>query len=363
MPLYSEKENKGKEAGSRYIGSTVSTLFLLGIIFSGFISLLLFVSQKLLFNNVNQDLFLAAKPLFLVMIWISPFAIAATLLGSFWYFHKKYSKFPVAQLLGAIFSLISTYVLFHSIGVWSLVIGFLVNIVVQLFIILPNVNLKIFKPNLTIVLPLLISWAPLIVSNFAVRSDTLLMRSFGSQMGPGQLVYLNLVTKMYSLGSGIVTIGLQILFLPNLLERFNQKKYSDADKLVKKTKAVGILLSVVSSLAIMFIGPLLIKYLFVGGKYTYQDYSNTIPLFYIFLIPSFAWGLNSIFFQPLIALKKTWLLGIINTISLIVAWATTSALFVHPSFVYISIGLSILLFGGIIGSEIVWQIERKKILA
>ena len=361
MPLYAGRD--GDESKDKYSGKIISSLFIIGLVISGLIYILVPFLQPILFSGTNNNLFLASLPLFRVMIWLTPFAIASTIIGSTWYYQKRFNKFPIAQLVGAILSILVTILLYQYLGVWSLAIGFLVNILAQYIVIIPGTKLSVQSPDFAIVLPLLISWLPLIISTFAIRSDTLIMRAFGSQLGEGQLVYVNLVTKMYSLGSGIVTIGIQVLLLPTLLERFAQKKYAEANLLVNKTKLIGILLSVGSSLAILILGPILIRYLFVGGKFTMTDLRQVEILFPIFLVPSFAWGLNSIFFQPLIALKKPWTLGIINIIFMIAAWLTTQYLFSLGYGAWaISVGLCVLLFGGIIVSEIVWQIEKKKLL-
>ncbi len=358
MPLYASQADKDK---NKFVSAIISSLLPFLLISST----ILFVSVSIfgiLFGFGGTLLFTNSLPLFQFMIWTLPFAGMATVFGSLHYFHKKFTRFPLAQLLGAISSLAITLALYKYIGAWSLAIGFLVNILAQFILILPSEKIKIALPNPNIFLPLLLSWLPLIISSFAVRSDTLLMRAFGSSLGEGQLVYLNLVTKMYSLGSGIVTIGIQVLLLPTLLDRFVHHQYTEAKKLVLKTKIVGILLSVGTSLAIMVLGPITIKYLFVGGKFTESDFASVSELFPVFLIPSFAWGLNAIFFQPLIALRKTWSLGVVNVLSLAVAWLTTQILFTQDSGVSaIAIGLSILLFGGIIGSELLWQIYQRKL--
>lgn len=362
MPLYSGNDGEGNK--SRYFGQVISTLFVIGFIFSGLIYFVVPFLQPILFSGTNKELFLASLPLFRTMIWLTPFAIVTTIIGSTWYYHKHFSRFPFAQLLGAAASILVTVLLFQYIGIWSLVVGFLVGVLSQFLIVAPGAKISLSAPDFKVVLTLLLSWLPLIISSFAVRSDTLIMRSFGSELGEGQLVYINLVSRMYSLGSGIVTIGIQVLLLPTLLERFSQKKYQEASSLVNKTKIVGILLSVGSSLAILLLGPLVIRYLFIGGKFTLADFAEVEKMFPIFLLPSFAWGLNSIFFQPLIALKKSWTLGIINSVSLGLSWFATQYLFALGYGLWaISIGLCVLLFGGIITSEIIWQIEKKKILS
>jgi len=362
MPLYASED--GEENKSAFTGKVISALFVLGFSFSLVTYFLVPILQPIFISGTNNEMFRTSLPLFRTMIWLTPFSIITTIIGSTWYYHKHFSRFPFAQLFGAVLSILATVLLYQSMGIWSLVVGFLVGVLAQFLVISPGAKISLSSPDFKIILPLLVAWLPLIISSFAVRSDTLIMRAFGSQLGEGRLVYINLVTRMYSLGSGIVTIGIQVLLLPTLLERFTQKKFMEASALVNKTKLVGILLSVSSSLAILFLGPLVIRYLFVGGKFTLADLKQVEILFPIFLLPSFAWGLNSIFFQPLIALKKSWALGIINSISLIISWFATQYFFTLDYGIWaISIGLCVLLFGGIISSEIIWQVEKKKILS
>jgi len=83
---------------------------------------------------------------------------------------------------------------------------------------------------------LLFAWFPLIVGNFALRSDVLLVRSFGSQLPTGYLVYLNLITKIFSLAAGVTTIGIQIVLLPHLIDEIANKKYQAVITKVQKAK-------------------------------------------------------------------------------------------------------------------------------
>jgi len=210
--------------------------------------------------------------------------------------------------------------------------------------------------------PIFFAWIPLIIGNFALRSDTLLIRTFGSTLESGSLVYLNIIAKFFALATGVITIGLQVLLLPRLVELLKQKKYADTFSLVRKSKLAAFLatLIVVGGLAIII--PFLVQYLFVGGRFTETDAQKTIALIPYFILPGLGWGMINIFFQPLLALRQQPLLGILNVVALSLAIAIGKYLLIALNpLVAISGSLIILLFVGIIGSEILWQREKQKL--
>jgi hypothetical protein len=83
----------------------------------------------------------------------------------------------------------------------------------------------------------------------------------------------------------------------------------------------------------------------------------------LFILPAIGWGINSIFFQPLLALKKQFQVGVINVIALVLGWGGgyMVKMYVGPT-QGITVGLTILLFSGIIGSEILWQRYKKTLI-
>ncbi len=131
---------------------------------------------------------------------------------------------------------------------------------------------------------------------------------------------------------------------------------------VKKAKIYAIILSVCVVIAILLAGPLVIQLLFVGDKFTPRDAFITSNLLPLFVIPALGWGINSVFFQPLIALRKQRDLAILNLAAFGASWAVGS--FLLPRIGPISsiiISLIILIYGGIIGSELLWQHYKKEL--
>ncbi len=353
-----KKDDNENEVGSDLTG----LLFGLGIL-GLIVSLVLWLSaewlMKIVFGNAILD-FNEVINYFRFMIWGIPIAIITVAGGSFYYLHQKFFRFPVVQLIGTIINFGVLLFCYPIFGVRSLVIGFLANLVVQLPMMWPRIATKFKIINLS---PILISWLPLIIGVLAMRSDSLLVRSFGAGLGEGYLVYLNLLLRIFGLGTGLLTIGLQVVLLPNLVEMFARHEYQTASQLINKAKIVALVVTILATGTIYLLTPELLKQLFVGGQFDMTDLQKTVELLPVFILPAIGWGVANLFAQPLIALKKVWWVGGIQLASLIIGWLVAMTL-QSSGLVVLSIGagLTILLFGGIIGNEIVWQIYKKRLI-
>jgi putative peptidoglycan lipid II flippase len=290
-----------------------------------------------------------------------PIAVIATVSGAWHYFQKNVLRFPITQLLGGISNVLIVLFFSRFIGVYSLVLGFIINLFIQIFFIWPKNHKKDYLMEIRI-LPLVLAWLPLLVWEFFLRSDSILIRTYGAQMPEGALVHLNLVYRIYSLVAGVTTIGLQIVLLSHLVDHIRSGKYNEAERIINKAKISALIITSIIVLFIVLIGPFLIKLLFEGGKFTAEDSLQTSRLLPYFVIPALGWGLSGVFFQPLYALKKYNELALINGVGFLIA--IVISYFTNLSFgptQAITNGLIALLFTGIIGSEFLWQYHRKNL--
>ncbi|HLL61197.1 MAG TPA: lipid II flippase MurJ [Candidatus Nitrosocosmicus sp.] len=398
LPLFGEKRVKDPSQANHYF---ITHLFILGFIFFLIALLMNFLAQPLsalLYQSRGEEFVKQVATQMNFMFYSLPLSVVATLLGSYFYTQKKFIRFPLAQLIGSIANLLMIILLAPSMGIWALVFAFVVNIFFQILFVIPKelINKEseidvssseglpngatseawekeretesisrqnnLFSFHSLNLLPIFIAWIPLIIGNFALRSDALLIRSFGSSLSEGYLVYLNLVAKIFSLATSVMTIGIQVLLLPHLVEYFANKEYERAIRNVNKAKLIAIGISVLVTIVLALIAPIAINLLFVGNKFTQQDAQTTISLLPFFILPAIGWGINSVFFQPLLALKKTFQLGLINLIALGLGWGI--GILVKDQFGAlpgITTGLIVLLFSGIIGSELLWQHYKKQL--
>jgi putative peptidoglycan lipid II flippase len=290
---------------------------------------------------------------FSYMVFAFPIAGVATLLGTYYYTHKHYLRFPVAQAIGSVVNLALIILLYQRIGIWALVWAFIVNILLQIPWVIPKIKWRTEKINLW---PLIFGWVPLVVANLAIRSDVLIIRSFGAGLGEGYLVYLNLISKVFALSTSLLTVGIQVVLLPNLVEALAAQNRSGANLMVRRAKFVAVGIALVTTLAVFLLAPFVLRLLFLGGKFTIGDLNRTVALLPAFILPAVGWGIASVFFQPLIALKRFRALSAISLVSLAAAWVSASVLTGQGWGVWaISAGLSVLLFGSVLGCEIVWR--------
>lgn len=290
-----------------------------------------------------------------------PLSVIATMLGSYFYAKKDFVRFPIAQLVGSLVNVLIIVVLAPIVGIWALISAFVVNILIQILFVIPKA-LFTTTPLFSNPITLLLTWFPLIVGNFAMRSDAILIRSLGADLPSGYLVYLNLVTKIFALATSVATIGVQVLLLPHLVEYFNKQELNRAFSTVRRAKVGAILISVAVTILLVFVAPIVISLVFVGGQFTQHDAQVTSSMIPLFIIPAIGWGINSIFMQPLIALKKRYLVGTINVGSMIMGFGVgnliNSQLGPLQGIVW---GLTTLIFSGIIGNELVWQYYKRKL--
>ena len=135
LPLLAQRKHDEKETYllSHIITLTTITFFvsLIISIVSDPLSALLYGQRGIEFvHNVSFQI----RYLFLSI----PVSVAATLLGSYFYERKDFIRFPFAQLLGSAINLLIIYYFAPIIGIWALVSAFVINIVIQIFFIIPR---------------------------------------------------------------------------------------------------------------------------------------------------------------------------------------------------------------------------------
>ena len=147
-----------------------------------------------------------------------------------------------------------------------------------------------------------------------------------------------------------------MVLLPNLVEALTDKNRPQANFMVGRAKLAAVGIAIVTTMTVFLLAPFVLQLLFLGGKFTLVDLDRTVALLPAFVLPAIGWGIVSVFFQPLIALKRFGALSVIGLISLLLAWVTASVLTTFGYGVWaISIGLSVLLFGSVVGCEVVWR--------
>jgi len=360
LPIFGEMKSKNPKKADSYFFSHLLLLSILSLVVACILSFLSPSISYLLYARRGEMFVKEVATQMFFMSFSLPLAVIATLLGTYFYTLKQFYRFPFAQLVGSLTNLTLIITLYQHFGIWAIVIAFIVNIFFQLLFIFPR-NILSFAYQRINIKPLLIAWIPLIIGSFAFRSDTLIIRSFAASLPTGNIVYVNLISKIFSLATSVMTINVQILLLPHLVEYIQKKEFTKVQQNVRRAKIAAIGITLATVLLLTILSPIVINLLFIGGKFSQIDAQKTIALLPAFILPAIGWGVTSVFFQPLLALKKQLHLAIINIISLAMAlfigiWIKT---IVGP-ILGITYSLSTLFIINILGSQIIWQIEKNK---
>jgi peptidoglycan biosynthesis protein MviN/MurJ (putative lipid II flippase) len=295
LPLYGERRAQNNADADSYFFSTLLLLTGISFVIALLMNLFSPVISAALYQSRGEQFVKDVSIQMSYMFYSIPLSVIATLFGTYLYVQKKFIRFPLAQLIGSLANLAIIILLAPTFRIWALVVAFVINILIQIIFVIPKLTFSFNFKNIKFY-TLLIAWIPLIIGSFALRTDTLLIRSFGASLPQGYLVYLNLISKIFSLATSVMTIGIQIILLPHIVEYLSNKNYTKAIENVNKAKITAVGISVVVTILLALIAPIAIKLLFVGNKFTPKDAEVTISLLPLFILPAIGWGVNSVFF-------------------------------------------------------------------
>ncbi len=362
LPIYGKLKQQKNEA-DKFLQESFGGLFLFGIVIATTLAISAKKISWWLYSERGLEFVEQVANEMKILVWGIPIAIGVVILGSVWYAKKKFIQFPTAQMIGNITILIGVIVLGKMWGEISLVSLFLISLLVQGIIV--GKEFKGIKFSWQKSIKVVKAWIPIIISFIIFRSDGVIVKYFAGKLETGYIVYLNLASKLMIMAIGVVTIGIQILLLPHLVENLNDKaQIKQGVNLINKAKITSIGMAIITGALMMFLLPWILDTFFVGGRFTVNDVMKVKSLLKWFLLPAIGLGVYPIFMQPLIALNKQKIVAIIAMFSGLVAWITA----VWGSWISMNVvqtmtlTLSSLVFTGIILSEIVWQKEKIKLL-
>lgn len=372
LPLLKKRQMGGEEEGNGYFFKILILLGLVVLATSIFLDFFSVPVIKIIFGSRGDSFVLLTDNLMRWMVYTMAFSLVGTLCTSYLYAKSKFLVPSIAYLLGSILNLSIIILLSPQYGIWSMVIAFITAIILQLFITFPYKIMNYFLYALPLLftqksknelLILLKAWVPLIISSIAVRFDSILIRSFSARLPEGYIVYTNLVSKLFGGLIGVMTIGIQTVFFPHLVELVHNCNFKKARQQVLKAKLYGFVLTIGTVFIIVFIAPFFMRLLLTGNKFSSKNVEMLISLFPYFVLPAVGWGISQIFFQPIIAIGKQHILTLINIGAVCLAWVGASYAYSHfGGMMAISVGLIVLSFTGIIGAEILWRTESRRLL-
>jgi len=365
LPILKKKQIDNEENANKYFFRIAFIISIIVLIITFGIDLF---STKLLtamFGVRGPAFILMTDTLMKYMIYTLPFTVIGTFSNAYLYSKKQFFLPSIAYFLGSVINLALIIILSPIIGIASMVVGFITAIILQFFLVFPykirsyiltsikSINKKNIKQEMKF---LFSSWAPLIISNLILGFGAILARYFSARLPEGYIVYVNLVIKLFAGLVGIMTIGIQTVFFPHLVELIHTNNFERAKLQVNKAKLYGFILTIGTVFIIIFIAPFFMRLLLTGGKFSSHNVDLLISLFPYFIIPGVGWGISQIFFQPIIAIGKQHILTLVNVLAVGLSWISATIAYRHfGAMMAISVGLIVLSFTGIIGAEIIWR--------
>jgi len=365
LPILKKKQIDNEENANKYFFRIAFIISIIVLIITFGIDLF---STKLLtamFGVRGPAFILMTDTLMKYMIYTLPFTVIGTFSNAYLYSKKQFFLPSIAYFLGSVINLALIIILSPIIGIASMVVGFITAIILQFFLVFPykirsyiltsikSINKKNIKQEMKF---LFSSWAPLIISNLILGFGAILARYFSARLPEGYIVYVNLVIKLFAGLVGIMTIGIQTVFFPHLVELIHTNNFERAKLQVNKAKLYGFILTIGTVFIIIFIAPFFMRLLLTGGKFSSHNVDLLILLFPYFIIPGVGWGISQIFFQPIIAIGKQHILTLVNVLAVGLSWISATIAYRHfGAMMAISVGLIVLSFTGIIGAEIIWR--------
>jgi len=365
LPILKKKQIDNEENANKYFFRIAFIISIIILIITFGIDLF---STKLLtamFGVRGPAFILMTDTLMKYMIYTLPFTVIGTFSNAYLYSKKQFFLPSIAYFLGSVINLALIIILSPIIGIASMVVGFITAIILQFFLVFPykissyiltsikSINKKNIKQEMKF---LFSSWAPLIISNLILGFGAILARYFSARLPEGYIVYVNLVIKLFAGLVGIMTIGIQTVFFPHLVELIHTNNFERAKLQVNKAKLYGFILTIGTVFIIIFIAPFFMRLLLTGGKFSSHNVDLLISLFPYFIIPGVGWGISQIFFQPIIAIGKQHILTLVNVLAVGLSWISATIAYRHfGAMMAISVGLIVLSFTGIIGAEIIWR--------
>jgi len=372
LPLFKKKQLADETQSGIYFLKMV--LLVSGVVLTVTISIDFFSPFFLgaLFGVRGAEFISKTDGLMQYMLYTMPFTVIGTFSNAYLYSQKRFTLPSLAYFLGSVLNLGLIILLSPHMGIVSMVVGFVAAIVLQLFLTFPYrllamgrqaiISLRESRTKEEISM-LFAAWAPLVVSSIILKFDTVMTRSFSARLPVGYITYVNLVIKLFAGLVGLMTIGIQTVFFPHLVELIHTHEIKKAEIQVTRAKLYGFMLTVGTVFIIVALAPFFMRLLLTGGKFSSHNVEILISLFPYFILPGIGWGISQIFFQPIIAIGQQHILTLINILAVLFAWASASIAYrLFGGMTAISVGLIVLSFTGIIGAEILWNIKKKQLL-
>ena len=317
IPMLIEKKANINEGAAWDITSSVTSLYLLFLIFTASLGL---VFTKEITYFFFPELPISTQLLVFELSYILwPSAVITGFLTVLAFIFQAYERFiyhSLTTLVASAVYLILFFVGVSNYGIYALAAGSLISSIVQLFLLLGFIKNKyVFRLKLSPeVINLIKLHIPIIIAALFGHFSKIIDRSIASGLEVGNIAYLSYADKIRGLLGVILGSGLAITFFPSLIQNLVDKNIADFKRNISLGMKVTWLLVAPNVCLGSFFALPFVSLLFERGVFRIVDsmaVASVLPLVLISLIGATLGNVSS---RAIYALKKTNLIGITDVV-------------------------------------------------
>lgn len=235
-------------------------------------------------------------------------------------YHQSKGQFYCTVLIGLVFNLTIIVSIFAF--EYSGKMIFITAMILQLTILSKNVDTKklLSSKLLSMEYREFYSIGVIAISMAFEQLNVLIDRKYVSEMGSGELTFLDLGSKVSFMFIGIIVLGITTVLYPRLVSYYNEKNYDAFLKTFYRSSALLGILSILSIIMIMMFADTMINIIFVRGKLNPVNTESIVMYLKVYSIVLLPLSIREMMVRVLVIRKKgnylliTSLLGILLNI-------------------------------------------------
>jgi len=312
IPIYAElNEKKGRDEAEKFARIIFYDLLLILIIITAISYLISPAIISILAPGFNEETKSLTINFTYIMLPAIIFWGTYGIITGFYNSRKSFVIPNIAGITGSIFYIVLIFLFHNKIGAYILSWGYLVNVIVQYFLLIPflkkiGFNLKIeigfknegFKKALHLIIPIFIGQS-IGILNMAVD------RIFGSYLPEGSISALNYASRIYQLPLNLFVNALATAIYTDLSFNAQSEDLSQFKNSLEKGLRAVLFFTIPSTLGFIFLAKPIVQLAFERGAFDFIATKRTSESLIFYSIGLVFMAVNTILVRGFFALHDT----------------------------------------------------------
>ncbi len=283
---YKKKENESSTAADDFVKVNVIIFFSLSLIFSFFLYLVSYNLVKGYLGNVSAETITIAQNIFNLFLVTIPIQTAFSVFANYLTARYDYKHPVISNIIVNVVVILSIIFGHGKIGIYSIVLGFILGNVLQLlYIIVFSKKYLSFNYINKVSLKKLESTFYLIIFIEAISQLFVLIdRYFYNQVQDGGIAAINYATTLYLLPLSIFSAGLATALFPKFSDSFSAKNIELLSSYLNQGLKNNLLIFIPITIFIFFNSELIVGIIYQRGKFSETSTLLTAEILKIFAI-------------------------------------------------------------------------------